>query len=220
VAKIKPVYSLTLSAEPEPGGEVEGDPVYEVNEQAKLKAKPNTGYCYVHWTQNGVPVSTDPNYQFNMTGNRELVGHFALGHRIDASVYLGVGGTATGGGVYGGGDTATAEATAYPGYVFVNWTEAGDVVSTSASYSFTSVTDRSLMANFIALPPLSKSSSAPGQLTLSWPAGASGWVLQECANLNSGSWANSVRAVNTVGNQKSVTIPPGSSNAFFRLAHP
>lgn len=220
VAKFKPVYSLTLTADPVQGGDVEGDPVYEVNELAKLKAKPNTGYCFVNWTQNGVPVSTDPNYQFNMTGNRELVGHFALGHRIDASVYLGVGGTATGGGVYGDGDTATIEATAYPGYVFVNWTEAGDVVSTSASYSFTSVADRSLVANFIAQPPLGKSLSAPGQLTLSWPAGASGWVLQECAILGAGNWTNSVRAVNTVGNQKSVTVPPGSSNAFFRLAHP
>jgi hypothetical protein len=32
----------------------------------------------VNWTQNEMPISTDPDFQFNVTSNRALVGHFAL----------------------------------------------------------------------------------------------------------------------------------------------
>ena len=53
---------MIVSADPPDGGEVEADPVYEPGELAKLKAKPHPGWCFVNWTQNGVAVSTDPNY--------------------------------------------------------------------------------------------------------------------------------------------------------------
>jgi uncharacterized repeat protein (TIGR02543 family) len=39
-------------------------------------------------------------------------------------------------------------ATANSGFTFVNWTESGSVVSTSASYTFTLNGDRTLVANF------------------------------------------------------------------------
>jgi uncharacterized repeat protein (TIGR02543 family) len=58
-AKFKPVYSVEVSADPPTGGEVEADPVYEVGELARLKAKPQPGWCFVNWTQNGLPVSAD-----------------------------------------------------------------------------------------------------------------------------------------------------------------
>lgn len=220
VAKFKPVYTLVLSAEPVDGGEVEGDPVYEIGELAKLKAKPFTGYAFVNWTQNGTPISTDPNFQFNITGNRELVGNFALGNRIDASVYLGIGGTVTGAGIYQTGASVALVATANPGYVFLNWTEAAVVVSTSASYSFASSASRVLVANFIAQPSVSLNPGAPGTLIISWPAGASGWVLQECTDLSLGDWADSVRTVIVVDNQKQVTITPLTGSGYFRLVHP
>jgi len=150
VAKFKPVYSVEVSAGPPNGGEVEADPAYEVGELAKLKAKPMAGWCFVNWTQNGVPVSTDPNYQFNVTANRTLVGHFAQGNRIDAGVYLGIGGTVTGAGVYQNGASVTVVANANPGYAFANWTEYGVEVSTNDSYTFTCTTNRALFANFTA----------------------------------------------------------------------
>ncbi|MBE0543213.1 MAG: hypothetical protein IH623_17860 [Verrucomicrobia bacterium] len=149
-AKFKPVYSVVVSAEPENGGEVEADLFYEPGELAKLKAKPKTGWCFVNWTQNGVPVSTDPNFQFNVTGNRTLVGHFAQGNRIDASVYLGIGGTVSGGGVYQSGASVTVVANANSGYAFTSWTEFGEQVSTNDSYTFTCATNRVLLANFVA----------------------------------------------------------------------
>ena len=58
-------------------------------------------------------------------------------------------GTATGGGSYLSGQTATVIATAGAGYEFVNWTEDGIEVSVDSEYSFAVTANRALIANFI-----------------------------------------------------------------------
>lgn len=58
------------------------------------------------------------------------------------------GGTITGAGSYPIGSPASLTATANAGYGFVNWTENGTVVKTTATYSFTTTVDRTLVANF------------------------------------------------------------------------
>ena len=58
------------------------------------------------------------------------------------------GGTVTGAGTYTQFETCTLTATANEGYVFVNWTENGEEVSTDANYSFEVTADRVLVANF------------------------------------------------------------------------
>jgi hypothetical protein len=219
VAKFKPVYAITVSAEPVAGGDVEADPAYEFGELAKIKAVPNPGYSFVNWTQNGVPVSDDEIYQFNVTGNRELVAHFAFGHRIDLSAEPANAGTATGGGVYADGSNVTVVASANPGYVFLNWTENAAPVSASPVYSFISTVNRTLAANFLTQPMLNSTIAAPGALTLSWPAGANGWALEESPDLSPGSWTNSTRPVSIIGNQKQVTVSPLTDRGFFRLFH-
>jgi len=150
VAKFKPVYAIVVSADPANGGAVEADPTYEPGDLAKLKAQPEPGWCFLNWTQNGSVVSTDPNYQFNVTGNRTLVGHFAFGRMVTASGYPGLGGTVTGGGVYQNGSSVTLTAVAKPGYALLDWTENGQTVSVSESYLFTCTSNRTLVANFIA----------------------------------------------------------------------
>lgn len=220
VAKFKPVYSMVVSAEPPEGGDVEADPFYELNELAKLKAKPNAGHSFVNWTQNGIPVSDDEIYQFNVTGSRTLVAHFALGHLIRVSAEPANAGTASGGGVYLDGASVTVEAGANPGYVFLNWTENGNPVCTTPSYSFTSDASHILVANFIAQPALAATVTTSGVMTLSWPAGASGWVLQESPDLSAGSWIDSTRPVTAVGSRRQVTVSPLSGNRYFRLVRP
>ncbi len=59
-----------------------------------------------------------------------------------------VGGTTTGGGTFSSGSNVTVSATANMGYNFINWTENGTVVSSSADYTFTVTADRILVANF------------------------------------------------------------------------
>lgn len=63
------------------------------------------------------------------------------------------GGTITGSGTYDAGSSCTLTATPNSGYTFVNWTENGTNVSTNASYTFTVSEERTLVANFISLPP-------------------------------------------------------------------
>jgi hypothetical protein len=220
VAKFKPVYSIVVTADPVTGGDVEADPVYEAGELAKLKAKPFAGYCFVNWTQNGTVVSTKTNYEFNVTANRTLVGHFAAGKRIDVAAEPVSGGSVTGGDIYPTAASVTVEAVEQPGYVFLNWTENGVTVSTSPSYTFTSPASRTLVANFIALPALKVRRGSGAGLTIVWPAAAAGWVLQERSDWQTGTWEDSQRNVEVVGSEKQVVIPPDASRGFFRLRHP
>ena len=58
------------------------------------------------------------------------------------------GGTVTGGGTYAGGANVTVNATAGSGRTFLNWTEAGVILSTNASFSFAADGNKTLTANF------------------------------------------------------------------------
>ena len=72
-------------------------------------------------------------------------------------------GTVSGAGTFPAGDTVTATAAAKPGYVLLNWTESGTIVSTLPSYAFPILTSRTLRANFAAGYTMTASSSfAPG----------------------------------------------------------
>jgi hypothetical protein len=62
------------------------------------------------------------------------------------------GGKVTGAGTYKTGTSRSVSATAGTGYVFADWTENGSVVATSATYSFTLSSDRTLVANFVPNP--------------------------------------------------------------------
>lgn len=221
VAKFKPSYSVAVAPAPIIGGTVEADSIaYEFGEKAVMKAFPDPGYSFVDWTENGVSVSTAATFTFNVTGNRSLVGNFALGHRIDVKVDPKTAGSASGAGVYLDGDPVTLVAEAKPGYIFTNWTEGLVVVSTTASYTFTSSIDRALVGNFVALPKLNNILPVPGTFMLSWPAGATGWVLQESPDLSPASWLDSTRTVNVVGSENQVTVSPLIGKRFFRLNHP
>ena len=58
------------------------------------------------------------------------------------------GGSVSGGGAFPANSTRKVTAKAGTGYLFRNWTEAGNIVSTEAGYSFHLVGDRMLVANF------------------------------------------------------------------------
>lgn len=54
----------------------------------------------------------------------------------------------TGAGVYTNNQICNLYAYNYPGYYFVNWTENGNIVSTTEAYTFTVNSNRNLIANF------------------------------------------------------------------------
>ncbi len=71
-------------------------------------------------------------------------------YTVNVSANPNIGGTVTGSGTYNQGQLCTVTATANSGYIFTNWTENGNVVSSNASYTFTVNTNRNLVANFTA----------------------------------------------------------------------
>jgi hypothetical protein len=142
-------YTISASASPAPGGTISGDGQYDCGSQVTLTANPGSCYTFVNWTENGTQVSTSATYSFGATANRTLVANFGKnGYIISASASPSGGGTVTGGGGYSCGSQATVTAHANSGYQFFNWTENGNVVSTSATYTFTVTGNRTLVANF------------------------------------------------------------------------
>ena len=144
-------YTITATADPTTGGTVSGGGTFNYGQSCTLTATPAANYDFVNWTKNGQQVSTNATYTFTVTESAAYVAHFQLqSFNISVSANPTNGGTVTGGGTYNYGQNCTVVATANTGYDFVNWTENGTQVSTSASYSFTVNASRDLVANFEA----------------------------------------------------------------------
>jgi uncharacterized repeat protein (TIGR02543 family) len=125
-----------------------------------VTATPAIGYSFVNWTDSasGVVASASPGYQFVMAGNRALVAHFSLIPPAQFAVVLSsnpaAGGTTFGSGAYNTGTSVTVIESPNPGYIFTNWTEGGNIISTNSSYQFIITGNRTLVANFTAIPAL------------------------------------------------------------------
>jgi len=144
-------YTISVSANPSNGGIVSGGGTYNQGQSCTVSATANSGYTFVNWTENGTQVSTNANYTFTVTGNRNLVANFQAQpqqYTISVSASPNNGGNVTGGGTYQQGQTCTVSATANSGYTFVNWTENGTQVSTNPNYTFTVTNSRNLVAHF------------------------------------------------------------------------
>ncbi len=146
-------FAVVLSSNPMAGGTTQGSGSFNAGSSVTVTATPNAGYSFVSWTSGGVIVSTSTAYTFLLTSNRTLVANFS---NIPASQFAlilssnpAAGGTTTGSGSYPAGTSVTATAAVNPGYTFVNWTENGAIVSTSAAYTFALSANRTLLANFI-----------------------------------------------------------------------
>jgi uncharacterized repeat protein (TIGR02543 family) len=147
----KPLQTFTVevSANPSNGGTVTGSGTFDEGQSCTVKATENTGYNFVNWTENSVQVSTDREYTFDVTANRNLVAKFtAQPCTITAIPEPENGGTVSGSGGYNYGDHCVLTATANPGYDFTKWTENGTQVSTNATYSFDVSGNRNLKAHF------------------------------------------------------------------------
>ena len=142
-------YDVNVSVSPENAGTATGAGNYTHGDEITVNATPNAGYKFVNWTENGEVISTETEYTFIITSNRDLVANFEL---MDYDVTLSVNpedaGVTTGEGTYTHGEDVTVNATPNFGYKFVNWTEDGNVVSEESEYSFTIASDRNLVANF------------------------------------------------------------------------
>ena len=98
---------------------------------------PGTTYYVRAYATNGIGTSYGSDVMFS-TKDFEIAATTA-----DAGK-----GSVAGGGFYTTGDSVTVTASALAGYRFTNWTDGGNPVSNSRSYTFTASADRALVANY------------------------------------------------------------------------
>ncbi|WP_439695762.1 ice-binding family protein [Mucilaginibacter sp. AW1-7] len=203
------IPQVTLTATPTLGGVTEGEGTFAQASAVTVSATPNTGYIFTNWTDNGVIVSTSSSYQFTMAGNKALVANFKLIPASQFAVVLtsspAIGGTTSGSGAYNAGTTVTVTADPNNGFTFVNWTDNGNVASTSSSYQFILAANRKLVANFKAIPAsqfalILKSSPAAGGSTTGSGAYAAGSSASATATASPGytftSWSGDATSTN------------------------
>ena len=142
-------YDVTITIDIEGAGEGTGAGNYFYGDYVTVCVTANEGYRFVSWTENEEVVSTEAEYTFIITSNRDLVANFTLSdYDVIASVNPEDAGIVTGEGNYIHGDEVTMTAIPNAGYKFINWTENGELVSTDVEYVFEITDDRVLVANF------------------------------------------------------------------------
>jgi len=147
-------YALTLNRNITAGGTVSASATSPHNHGTSVTATATaaTGYRFVNWTEGSTVVSTDAAYTFTITSARTLVANFVATYTLALSSNDDAWGTVSGVDTYDDASSVTAIAKAKRGYLFVNWTEDDEEVSTDASYTFTMTGNRTLVANFVVRP--------------------------------------------------------------------
>ena len=153
-------YTVTAKANNTDMGTVTIDPVkdkYNAGEKVTATATAKEGYEFVNWTVDGQEVSTKTTYELTVEKNTELTANFKAKAPVEEkfTVTAKVNDSKMGTvkldpdkAEYAKGEKVTATATAKEGYEFVNWTVAGEAVSTEATYEFTVDKNVELTANF------------------------------------------------------------------------
>ena len=144
-------FKITVAADPNQGGGVSGDGVFDYGTTVTVTARPDPCYEFLYWTENEIVVSGDDLYTFTVEGDRDLVAHF----EIKLFSIITEPNPAAYGATFGDeddipcGEERTVTATPEIGYAFIDWTdEKGHSVSTNEIYSFNIFEDINLTANF------------------------------------------------------------------------
>jgi hypothetical protein len=145
--------TVTISAANPDRGMVTGGGTFQAGQSVTVTATPNAGFTFVNWSEGGAAVSTSQAYTFTANSNRNLVANFSpittgTDVTVTVSANPAAGGTVSGGGTLQAGQSVTVTATPNAGFNFVNWTEGGTAVGTTAAFTFTANANRSLVANF------------------------------------------------------------------------
>mgnify|MGYP001578531489 CR=1 FL=1 len=147
-------FAVNLSSNPVAGGTTTGGGSFAAGSSVTVTARPNSGYTFVDWTENGTRVSTSSSIQFTLNATRTFVANFRAIPASQFAVVLSsspvAGGTTDGEGAFASGTSVTVTAAPNTGYNFTNWTDqaSGTVLSTSPNYTFALSANKTLVANF------------------------------------------------------------------------
>lgn len=141
-----------LSINHDKAGQVTGGGTVAYGGSMALQAKPNQGYQFDGWKENGKIISKDANFQLNnIVTNRSITACFSQNtYLVNLVCNPQDTGKLSGKGTYNAGSNVKVKASAYQGYQFVNWTINGNVVSTSSEVDINNIgQDYTLVANFM-----------------------------------------------------------------------
>ena len=150
------LYTLTLIANPEEGGEVTGAGEYEEGEEVLVNAIPNEGWVFVNWTDpDDNLVSEQPENLITMPGeDLTLIANFEMEvvetYTLTLIANPEEGGEVTGAGEYEEGEEVLVNAIPSEGWVFVNWTDPDDNLVSEQPENLITMPgeDLTLIANF------------------------------------------------------------------------
>ena len=163
--------SITVGASPSDGGSVSpsGTKMYAAGTKVSLSASPNSNFAFVNWTENDKEISTSRTLSYEaVTDGARLVAHFryspaspdepnvpSLSYPLYLKASPSGGGSfnISSGNTYQQGSKVSVQAYTNNGYVFKNWTFDGEVVSSSASFTYTMPNHAvTLVANYAYSP--------------------------------------------------------------------
>jgi uncharacterized protein (TIGR03118 family) len=144
--------TIDLSASPKKGGMVSGGGTVPEGGSHTVKATAMSGYAFINWTEGTNVVSTSASYTHTVTTDEVLVANFTQKFTLKLIASPPAGGQVSGGGTYIAGSGVVATATPRKGYVFNDWTQGTNVVSSAASDAFTLSTNTTLTAHFSKVP--------------------------------------------------------------------
>ena len=135
-------FDVTLSSNLEEAGTVTGGGEYYYGEEATISANANTGYHFLRWTEDGIELSTNEEYTFEVTSDRSIVGLFDINTYIIHATAGDNGSISPPGEVeVDHGNDITFTIASLPGYYIDNVDVDGESVGSPNEYTFENVTE-------------------------------------------------------------------------------
>ena len=178
-------YAITSTASPVSAGATRGGGTWNHGTWMSLVASPTAGYSFANWTENGITVSTNASLGFTATGSHALVANFTPNsYNVGATSTPYDGGTVTGGGAFQHGAAVTLVASPAAGYQFDGWSDGGTIMNWGRTLNFTAKGNRSLVANFSPIVPLSGGANFSGATIFNGAYGANVYVGNSVTGYN------------------------------------
>lgn len=154
-ARFEPrTYTLRALSADKKLGQAKGSGLFAFGETVTVKAWPSaTGYTFSHWSadpQGGDTLSKEAEFRYTITAeNRTIYACFKLETlHLELTANLPEAGSLTGDGAMTYGETATIEATANEGYIWLGWYEHDVVLSEETTYAFMLTENRHIEGRF------------------------------------------------------------------------
>jgi photosystem II stability/assembly factor-like uncharacterized protein len=146
--------TINLSVLPPGAGTLSGAGIFPAGSLQTVSATPGIGWNLSNWTEDDVVVSTNADYTFEVTNDCSLTANFVTNFlTVDVSAVPAANGTVLGGGSFQAGTVQTLQAIpSASGWGLSNWTENGVVVSTNSAFTFTLLSNCTVVANFARYP--------------------------------------------------------------------